>query len=43
VEPTRNRRSDMLLRVFFLGELPPAEAAGYCAAAPRRPPPSTTG
>jgi PadR family transcriptional regulator AphA len=29
VEPTRNRRSDMLLRVFFLGELPPVEAAGY--------------
>src|SRR3954469_18920336 len=29
VAPPRHRRSDMLLRVFFLGELPPADAAGY--------------
>ncbi|MEC3982257.1 PadR family transcriptional regulator [Amycolatopsis sp. H20-H5] len=29
VEPTSVRRSDMLLRVFFLGELPPRQAEGY--------------
>ncbi|GLZ77668.1 PadR family transcriptional regulator [Actinorhabdospora filicis] len=29
VEPTRVRRSDMLLRVFFLNQVTPAEAEGY--------------
>ena len=29
VEPTRVRRSDMLLRVFFLNTVTPAEAAAY--------------
>ena len=29
VEPTANRRSDMLLRVFFLDQVDPADAAAY--------------
>ncbi|MEC4018639.1 PadR family transcriptional regulator [Streptomyces sp. H27-D2] len=31
VEPARNRRSDAVLRVFFLGVLTPVEAAAYLA------------